>query len=110
MAPGVAERVYANRLAWRQVKPCASCIGLIAMMRRGDLGRKVWLEHDGQRSGPYLCVDVANPAAFGKRLAIGDLVELDWQTAQRWQMRGPVMVRVGEWQEPREGASWMSPR
>ena len=49
-APDVMERVYHRRLELAQVPYCdkPACVGYIATLRPGDLGRKVWLAVAGQ--------------------------------------------------------------
>jgi hypothetical protein len=94
-APGVMERVVANRLTWGQVEPCVECVGYVALLEPGWIGQRVWLRRSGQPDeGPFLVVDCA---AAGHREALrqrGWAVDVDWQTAQRWGMRGPVAVEV----------------
>jgi hypothetical protein len=93
--PGIAEQVLANRLAWGHVQPCGACIGYVALLERETVGELVWLQRPGQPpEGPFLVIDCAaagHQDALRKR---GWVVDVDWQTAQRWQMRGPVPVTV----------------
>jgi len=88
-SPGLMERVAANR--GMELRGYA---GGVALNPAGDLGRVVWLEHEGRIEGPFLVVDCAQAAHYAKRLAQNRVVEVDWETAQRWAMRGPVPVRV----------------
>jgi hypothetical protein len=61
------------------------------MMRAGDLGRKVWLKPAGQPAeGPFLVVDYAAQRNFDALWARGLVAEVDYATAQRWNMRGPL--------------------
>ena len=79
--------------------------GFVAMNRAGDLGRSVWIEHDGQMSGPFLVVDVAQDGAhYQAREERGHVVEVSWEQAQEWGMRGPVKVRVHFMAPEPEGA------
>lgn len=93
--PGLAEQVLTNRLAWGHVQPCAECVGYVALLERAMVGERVWLQRPGQPpEGPFLVIDCAaagHQAALRKR---GWAVDVDWQTAQRWGMRGPVPVTV----------------
>ncbi len=95
-APGVMEAVVANRLAWGQVAPCQECVGTVALLDAGQLGRRVWLQAPGRPpEGPFLVVDCAQQAHRAALLAQGWVVDVDWATAQRWGMRGPLSgVRV----------------
>lgn len=93
--PGVMDEVYRNRLVWGHVAPCPECVGMVALLDREWIGQTVWLQRPGAPvEGPFLVVDCA---AAGHREALlrrGWAVDVDWQTAQRWQMRGPVAVSV----------------
>ncbi len=76
--------------------------GGVALNPAGDLGRVVWLEpldtaqgrHNDQIEGPFLVVDCAQAAHYAQRLQQNRVVEVDWETAQRWGMQGPAPVRV----------------
>lgn len=92
---GVMERVVANRLAWGHIAPCAECIGYVALNDPDLIGQRVWLRRPGQPAeGPFLVADCGSLAQRQARSAAGWAVDVDWQTAQRWQMRGPVDVVV----------------
>jgi hypothetical protein len=94
-APGVMEDVYANRLAWGHVQPCAACVGMVALMDRDTIGQLVYLQRDGlDPEGPFLVVDCANAAHLAALRARNRVVEVDFETAQRWGMQGPIPVRV----------------
>lgn len=70
-------------------------IGFVAMNRAGDLGRLVWIERDGDITGPYRVVDCAqNGAHYEQREDKRLIIEVSWEQAQAWGMRGPVPVRV----------------
>ena len=90
-ADGVMEQVLANRgLA------CAECVGSVALLDAAHLGQRVWLQAPGRAvEGPYLVADCANRAHVAALRARGFVVDVDWATAQRWGMRGPLPgVRV----------------
>ena len=70
--------------------------GGVALNRRGDLGRVVWLEFDHAISGPYLSVDCARREHYKTREERGYVVEVDAETAKRhgfWKI-GPAPVKV----------------
>jgi len=92
-SPGLMEWVYEYRLRSEQVPVCdpPACVGYVAMMRPGDLGRKVWLKPAGQvAEGPFLVVDYADQRNFAALWARGLVAEVDYATAQRWHMQGPL--------------------
>lgn len=65
--------------------------GGVALNRAGDLGRVVWLEKDGRVFGPYLVVDCAQQGEhFTRREELGLVVEVPWELAMEWGMRGPT--------------------
>ncbi len=89
-APRLMEEVAANR----GMTP-GYHVGFVAMNRAGDLGRTVWIEHDGVVHGPFLVVDVAQEGAhYQAREERGYVIEVSWEQAQLWGMRGPIKVRV----------------
>jgi hypothetical protein len=87
-APNVMTEVYGNRLAWGHVQPCPECIGMVALADARHLGKRVWLDGPQGLEGPFLTTDC------GKFLTPGRILEVDWQTARRWGMRGPLPVTV----------------
>jgi hypothetical protein len=96
-SPNLFEEVYANRLAWHQVQPCAECVGFVALNDPQYLGKLVYLDWPGYGiSGPYLDADCeANYQPGSPRERHGRVVEVDWLTSRRFAMRGPVAgVRV----------------
>jgi hypothetical protein len=94
-APGLMEDVYNRRLAWGQVQPCPQCIGLAAVPDCGRIGRKVWLNGEG----PFLVVDCSTAAHRAGYEARGLVAEVDWPTARRWEMTGPIRGRA-QWTPP----------
>ena len=94
-SPNLMETVYANRLAWGHVQPCPECIGFAAMVEPEYLGQRVWIARPDERAeGPFLVVDVGKAEHREGQRRRGLVCEVDFQTAQRWKMRGPVRVRV----------------
>jgi hypothetical protein len=93
--PNVMQEVVRNRLAMGHISPCPECIGDVALLRVGDLNRRVWLKWaDGVVEGPFLVADVAAQHHIPQLLARNWVVDVDNQTAVRRGMRGPVMVTV----------------
>lgn len=91
-APNVMERTYNLRLRLAEVPYCdpPECIGYVATLRPGDLGRKVWLQVPGREAeGPFLVVDYAARRDFSNLVDRGLIAEVDYQTAQRWGMKKP---------------------
>ena len=69
-------------------------VGAVALNRAGDLGRRVWLSGPAGTEGPFLVIDCARLDHFEQRESRHRVVEVDWLTAQRWGMRGPIAVTV----------------
>lgn len=91
--PELMEWVYEYRLRLNQVPVCdpPECVGYVAMLRAGDLGRKVWLQRPGyEADGPFLVVDHASSKDYERLLARGWVAEVDYITAWRWGMQGPL--------------------
>ena len=77
--------------------------GGVAMNRRGDLGRLVWLDwynpvtKRAEITGPYRVVDCARQGRdYAARERSGRIVEVSFQLAQAWAIAGvgPTPVRV----------------
>lgn len=93
--PGIADEVYANRLRWGHVQPCAECIGMVALLDRETVGELVYLQREGAAAeGPFLVIDCAGRAHRAALVKRGWAVDVDWATAERWGMRGPIPVKV----------------
>lgn len=93
--PNVMQEVVSNRLAMGHISSCAECVGTVALLRPGDLNRRVWLQWaDGVVEGPFLVVDVAAAHHVAQLLARNWVVDVDNRTAVRRGMRGPVWVTV----------------
>lgn len=91
-AEGVMERVQAYRGL-----SCAECIGAVALLPAEDIGRRVWLQRAGEAAeGPFLVVDCAQAEHREALEARGIVGEVDWPTARRWGMAGP-MAGVSVW-------------
>lgn len=89
--PGIMEATYQARLQWGHVAPCADCIGLIALLDREHLGKRVWLQRPGHPvEGPFLVTDCAAAKDRARLRARGLVAEVGWPVAQRWRMTGPI--------------------
>ena len=89
-SPGLMEQVASNR-----GMNLADYAGGVALNRRADLGRTVWIIHDGKEYGPFKVIDCARQGAdFEERERRGLVVEVSWQQGVEWHMLGPVPVRV----------------
>jgi len=94
-APNVMDRVVDYREEVNDLPECADCIGRVALLRAGDIGRRVWIQvGDGAVEGPYYVTDVAARHDIPGLLRRGWVVDVDWETGQRWEMRGPIPVTV----------------
>ncbi|HHY58973.1 MAG TPA: hypothetical protein GYA08_26465, partial [Chloroflexi bacterium] len=94
-APDVMAQVEAYRERVNNLDECAECVGKVALLRAGDLGRKVWIKvGDGQVEGPFQVVDVAARHHIPELLRRNWVVDVDYATAMRWGMRGPMTVTV----------------
>ncbi len=90
--PGVMEEVVFNRNM-----DLRGYIGGVALNRAEDLGRVVWLERGSEITGPWLVVDCAQAGEHYLNRENADpplVVEVPWEQAEKWQMRGPTQVRV----------------
>jgi hypothetical protein len=95
--PGIMERVLRNRLRWGHVTECEECIGRIALLRDGDVDRKVWLQRPGHEvEGPFWVIDQAARHHVPGLVRRNWTVDVDYQTAMRWRMRGPIPIVVME--------------
>ncbi len=94
-APYVMDRVVAYRERVNNLAECTECIGRVALLRAGDIGRRVWIQAgDGAIEGPYYVTDVAARHDIPGLLRRGWVVDVDWETGQHWKMRGPIPVTV----------------
>lgn len=91
--PGIMQRVIAYRLNLHQIDVCVDCIGYVALLRAGDINRKIWLQVNADTvEGPFLVTDAAARHHIPRLLRIGWGVDVDWQTAERWQMKMPMVT------------------
>ena len=107
--PNVFERVLDFRLSANHVTECAECIGYVALLRRGDLDRRVWLRREGKPAeGPFWVIDVAGKNHVGMLLERNWVVDVDYATAMRWKMNRPIPITVLETPTPDEFESSLS--
>jgi hypothetical protein len=90
-SPGVMAQVAKNR--GMDLTPY---LGGVALNRKGDLGRIVWIEFDTAIEGPFLVVDCAQEGHFPDRENQNRVIEVDAATAIRHGFYGvgPVPVKV----------------
>lgn len=86
--PGIMDEVVAYRRKAGDITACPECIGTIALVRAGDINRRVWLQIDEDTvEGPFLVVDCAARRDVPRLLRSGWGVDLDYQTAKRWDFK-----------------------
>jgi len=84
--PGVMDTVRANRNL-----ECTDCIGYVATLDCNALGSLVWLQRPGYNSeGPYMISDCAHSKHASNLSARAWVVDVDWETAVRWDMHAPI--------------------
>jgi len=94
-APNVMDGVEAYRERVNDLAECEECVGRVALLRAGDLGRKVWIKAgDNPVEGPFQVLDVAARHHIPDLLRRNWVIDVDYTTAARWGMRGPVTVTV----------------
>ncbi|MCB0113164.1 MAG: hypothetical protein R2873_21205 [Caldilineaceae bacterium] len=93
--PGIMDRVLVNQLAWGDVTECDECIGRVALLREGDMDRRVWLQRPGHPAeGPFWVIDQAAKRDVPGLVRRNWAVDVDYETAMRWEMRGPIPIVV----------------
>ncbi|GIK73506.1 MAG: hypothetical protein BroJett021_24940 [Chloroflexota bacterium] len=94
-APRVMDGVASYRERVNNIEECEECIGRVALLRAGDIGRHVWIQvGDGVVEGPFQVLDVAGRHHIPDLLRRNWVVDVDYETAMRWGMRGPIEVTV----------------
>jgi len=87
--------VLSYRLVLGQVSPCPECVGYAALLRGGDLNRKVWIQWaEGDVEGPFLVIDAAASQHVSSLLARQWVVDVDYATAMRRALNAPRYVTV----------------
>ncbi len=90
-AQGVMEYVVQYRLDRGEISACPECVGTVAMLRAGDIGRRVWLvPPGGEMVGPFLVVDCARRTDIDDLLARGWVVDLSYSLGQTWGLYRPM--------------------
>jgi hypothetical protein len=93
--PGVMEPVVQYRYRTKEIDVCADCVGHVALLRAGDINRRVWVQlADGSVEGPFQVVDVAARHDIPQLLQRGWAIDVDYETAQRWGLNRPKPVTI----------------
>ena len=99
--PDVFVRVMDFRFKSNHISECDECIGYVALLRGGDLDRRVWLQREGQRmEGAFWVGDAAAFKHIPALLSRNWVVDVDYDTAMRWRMAGPVSITVYDADSP----------
>lgn len=94
-APGVMEATADYRRD-NGGKSLDGFVGGVSLMSPSDLGKVVWIKHDGIWEGPFLSVDTAQQNHMCQAIQTrGEVVEVGYKTAQRWGMVD--WPKVHEW-------------
>jgi len=67
--PGVFQRVLDFRYEYNHINECAECIGYVALLRAGDIDRRVWLQRTGRMAGPIPITVYAAESSEGQAFA-----------------------------------------
>jgi hypothetical protein len=88
---GVMEQVLENRLTAKDIDVCPDCVGTVALLRAGDIGRKVWLQPPGgDPVGPFLVIDCARRTDVQPLLDRNWVVDVSFEVGQYWGMNRPL--------------------
>lgn len=89
--PGMMEQVLDYRLGAGDIDPCPECVGTVALLRAGDIGRKVWLQPPGgDPVGPFLVVDCARRQDVQPLLDRNWVVDVSYEVGRYWGMNRPL--------------------
>jgi hypothetical protein len=91
-ADGVFERVWDYRE--HTMPACSECVGYAAMLAPEHLGQRVWVSNGSEWIGPLYVIDCADPRDLPDLVAANVVIEVDSWLAEKWNMRGPIEVRV----------------
>jgi hypothetical protein len=102
--PGIMEEVVAYRIRAGDITPCPECIGEVALIRAGDINRRIWLQLDDRTvEGPFLVTDCAHTWDVAPLVGRGWGVDLDYDTATRWGFNMRMVTILdqppAEWQQ-----------
>lgn len=90
-ASGLMEYVDGYRRGLNQLPDCPECVGSVALLRAGDIGRKVWLQlPDSEPIGPFLVIDCARRQDVAPLLARNWAVDVSYELGQLWGMTRPL--------------------
>lgn len=90
-AAGLMEHVQDYRLAQAEIPRCPECVGAVALLRAGDIGRKVWLQPPGgEPVGPFLVVDCARRQDVAPLVSRNWAVDVSYELGQLWGMVRPL--------------------
>lgn len=107
--PGVMEYVQDYRLRAGDIDGCPECVGSVALLRAGDIGRKVWLQPPGgDPVGPFLVVDCARRQDVLPLLQRNWVVDVSYEVGQDWGMNRPL-DGVIVFQDPADAAADAAP-
>ncbi|PKO24028.1 MAG: hypothetical protein CVU38_01030 [Chloroflexi bacterium HGW-Chloroflexi-1] len=108
-ADGLMSYVEGYRRERGQVADCPECVGAVALLRAGDIGRKVWLQPPGgEPVGPFLVVDCARSEDVAPLLARNWVVDVSYEVGQLWGMVRPL-DGVTVFEDPSD-ATWTGPQ
>lgn len=93
--PGIMRQVVEYRENMGEIEDCMECVGYAALLRAGDLNRRIWIRWgDGEVEGPFLVADVAARHHVEMLIQRGWAVDVDNQTAVRRGMFMPMPVTI----------------
>ena len=104
-SPGLMDWVLNYRQVHGEVPDCPECVGSVAMLRAGDIGRKVWLQPPGgELAGPFLVVDCAHTDDVAALVERNWVIDVSFDLGQLWGMNRPL-DGVVVWADPAEEAA-----
>ena len=93
MKPGKIEAA-----AQRMKRSLEGVVGGVALNRKGDIGRIVWIERASVVYGPFRVVDCARAGEhYEKRERQGRIVEVSYELADEWGIVGVGPTAVAVW-------------
>jgi hypothetical protein len=100
---GTMDWVWNYRRSRGEVNDCPECVGAVALLRAGDIGRKVWLQPPGgELAGPFMVVDCARGEDVQPLVDRSWVVDVSFEVGQLWGMTRPL-DGVVVWADPAEG-------
>jgi hypothetical protein len=90
-ARGMMEYVYDYRARQGDIGECPECVGTVALLRAGDIGRKIWLQPPmSDPVGPFLVIDCARRQDVQQLLDRNWVVDISFELGQMWGMNRPL--------------------